>query len=295
MSKTWKSSVSHPVFTTKDAQELLLYNHLGIQRNLDSSHVSDLVDIIKKGENHPADICIAYLKIDPQNTMTLINGQHFCNAVIEAGINVNVNITYCECDTEQDIRDAYNTYDSDQKNRSLDDLIIVQSKNLKFKTNVTNQIILMTVKAEIANRKLTKTRKSLRAAVTKDCLTHINFISGMFPRTVPSCNKSMLFHTIIFEIILRSWKKDKKRSEIFWKEVRDGANLSPRSPSLILRTFLLPLYWKKGKIMHYQNEISRDTLHKKLIFAWNANWEGRKIKTLDIHESDEMPEMLPIT
>ncbi len=290
----FKTSVPQAVFTPQDAQNLLNLNHLNIQRNIKKKHVGDLVDIIHKGEDRPAEICIAFLKHDAENTATMINGQHFCTAIIKANKNVKANITYCECETEEDMRDAYATFDSDEKKRNLNELILVQAKNLDFKVKVTNTVILMVVKAEIENREMSHVRKSVKAKVTKSCLTHISFIAGMFPRTVPSENKEILFHTAIFEIILRTWTKQKIKSEKFWKAVRDGANLTPRDPALVLRTFLAPLFWKNGRIMRFQNEISKDTLHKKLIYAWNAYYLGQKIKDLAIHESDPMPDILPI-
>jgi hypothetical protein len=289
----WKENLPYvsATYTPQDAATALTFNTLPLQRKLRQKHVNHLTNLIKTDTHRHFDIAFAHITgEDPEKTKVMVNGQHSCRAIENAGIPVIGVIAYYECDNLIDIADVYALYDTDEKTRSINDIIKMHIHALAIKEPVAT--VSMTVMAHNENSGKKSDARSIKGATTKTLLPEFKFMDGLFPLNSTDYNKK-LFKKPIVRMILKTWQINKKEGEIFWKRVRDGALLAKDSPELILRNFLLNLYWEQGKAYYQNKRISVGTLHKKIIHAWNSYRQNKTIKRLMGNESSTMPQILP--
>lgn len=281
-------------FDSKKAQQILSKNNLAHQRKVDPKHVQHIVELIKISDSggtpvRAFSIALAYVEINGQMKCLQINGQHSCHSIIQTGTTVEALIEEWFCDYVHDLGDAYTIYDTDEKTRNIDQLILVHRDTLQL--NWTNQATLLTLKAAWALDPNSKNlKKSDKIAMIKNLINEGIFVNNIFS----GLDKSHITRKTIVVNMLRLWRINRNSSQQFWEDVRDGAMLSNDDPTKVLRDWLKDINWVQGHAFISGKKIDRREIRCKITYAWNKFIKDQKISKLIYQPSRPDPQPIGI-
>lgn len=215
------------------------------------------------------------IKIDASGF--ILDGQHRCHAVVEAGIAIKTFLIENLPATVQDTMDT-------GKSRTLADILAIRG-----------EVNANTV-AAIARRIYISRRVSIRAATmasypttNKECLRFFDDNDWIRELTGPA-KKVARFAKLpasLAGLLIASFSDiDTEDADYFFEHLMSGAELEPRSPILMLRSSLASLHDSKGTT----NQTYMAAL---TIKAWNKFRAGESVGTLKFTPGGANPEKFP--
>jgi hypothetical protein len=279
-------------FGPTEAQAILKKNNLAYQRKLSHKHVQHLQELIEASTNGGTKIRtfiigLAYVRIKGDPKCLQVNGQHSCNAIIRADTTVRALIEEWQCDSIHDLGDAYTIYDTDEKPRNLDQLILLQRDSLEL--NWSHVATLLTVKASWdLNQRTTDMKKSDKISMIKNLINEGEFLNSIYVGN----DKKHITRKPIASMMLLCWYKNQDEAYNFWENVRDGAKLEIGDSRKLLRDWLFKFTWRQGRPFIGQNQIDIREIKYKISYAWNKYMGNESIQRLRYSRLLPIPDLL---
>ena len=94
-------------------------------------------------------------------------------------------------------------------------------------------------------------------------------------------------------LIWATWKKNKREADRFWTAVRDGTGLASNHPCFVAREFLVHNTLQRGQraAAAVARSASEREIFVKMLNAWNAYREGRRLKHLIYQPNSSLPRL----
>ena len=267
------------------ALQFLEFNNFEAQRAAKPKHVKMLSHEMQTGKFLTGNVAFAFLKYK-NDYKVMVNGQHQCFALIDSGV-ASVKIVYqeYECGNAFDLSDLYRRFDNHQS-RSLSDVLNPEAAALGL--NWKRRIVRLVVAAASLREGLAFSHKIDKILLLRRYISEGDFLDSLL-KDGSSCKH--LLRTPVIWAIIETFKRDPRLSELFWCQVRDGVGLREKSPSLLLRNYLMNsiLSSSKGLSENINKTIvGHREIYSKSIHAWNA-YRANRPTTLKYTPSAPLP------
>jgi len=266
--------------TPEVAERLLKINTYVAQRPIRFSWVNTLAERIKTGEFHTGDLGIAIMR-NRSDEEILVNGQHQCRAVIEAGIPIPVIIKYFDCFRGSDLSKLFGNFDS-QPGRSFTMMAnaVAKGMGIHWPQYVSSLVASAAAYIEYPKQALYKNAK---AELLSKYVREGEFINNILNVSVEGIAKRHTAHMrrrAVVASMIASWQIDRNDAEIFWTDVRDGVMLSKIDPAYKLRLYLTADLQKKkhNKFrLSFTRWNSDNDIVDHCVRAWNTFRSGKAL------------------
>lgn len=263
-------------------------NTLESQRAIRPKKVKDLTEAIENGAFTTGNIAIAKKSFNG-GEYVLVNGQHQCRAILDAGMPIIAVCEQWDCRTPSDLANLYRQYDNHAA-RSLGDIALPEAQSLGIDWP-TRIISLVLTGAQILEGK-TEARKNEKVELLKfhtDDGAFVNSIIGDHQR-----DSKHLMRGAVAAAMMMTWAKHPELADRFWKQVRDGEFLTAKMPAYKLRNYLMQVNVFMGlgaRPRINKNAANSHEIRSKCIIAWNAY---RRNQTTDLKYFADKPVPKPL-
>lgn len=267
------------MLTPKIAEELMTTSNYPGQRSLRNHHVAYLASEIGKGNFRHSDIRIAVL----EGKSYVVNGQHRCWAVIEAGVSIPVTLTTVQVHSKEDLALEYADIDNNLA-RTLSDAI--GAAELGTELGVSNGDInqLGGAVALIINGFTSiggNHRVAARSRHTRfDVIRFFGHEIAQFCELIsPNHNRTRrrLMRAGIGSVALATLREQPNTAPDFWQAVAHGEMLAKGDPRHTLRQYIFNVDGQTH---------TAATASRRAASAWNAWSAGRKLHVLQSPRAD---------
>lgn len=249
--------------TVEKAKYFLTTNTYAGQRPLSPKHVKYLVGKITSGKFHVGSVAVVHYS----DKTYLMDGQHQCHAVIEAGKSVKAKLVEYDIDDKSEIATVFAQFNADRI-RSAPEvawaaavLIGMEDWSRRFvQTCATATMIVSSGGGRFdSSRGLTKEeRAKLLEKNRADCFAAKDILCNGHGTVLDK----HLSKGVVVAAVMATARKSKDDAAKFWKQVRDGEMLTKNSPAYKLRKYLMGIETIRGD--------SGREMYSKCITAWNA-------------------------
>jgi hypothetical protein len=253
------------------AEKYLAMNTLDCQRALRMKHVDMLAECIADKTFLVGDIGFAKLSFNG-TAEVMVNGQHQCNAVLQAGQSITATVTHFDCKEPRDLSLLYRQFDNHAA-RSIGDIARPEAKALKISWPRKVIGTVLTAATIIEGKQYANKKEKV------DVL-QLHMRDGEFVCLIYEGNPAGARHLMrgpVAACMMRTWGKNRADAQQFWEAVRDGENLTTKSPAKRLRDYLMQTATchGRGAVRQADKSIaSSHEIHAKCITAWNAYRRG---------------------
>lgn len=271
--------------TPELAKHYLKYNTYHLQRKLKPHHIEELKNKIIDGIFRFGEVAIASFNGD----QIMMNGQHVCNAIIEAKMDAPCTLERFECKTALDLSNLFRQFELEI--RSIGEMIAVEADSLEVKwpTWISNIVVaaatiersstsrLITAgKSDRNKKRLSKEEKVLllreylnEGRFINEIMTNLNGGKKNYSKIIKHIRRA----PIVYMMIQTSRIHQKKARE-FWIRVRDGEHLTKNMPEYRLMRFLMDSQSSNAPIKYIGRRISNHEFAYRTALAWNAYITG---------------------
>jgi len=283
--------------TPKYAEELLVYNTYTTQRVLRPAHSEELGLKMKLGVFRFGEVALAYM----HNNIYMMNGQHVCTAIIEAGIPQTCILEEFQVANKLDMSLLYQQFEI--LPRSLGDMVKVQSDALELlwpsrlanlvvsaacilEANTSRFIAGMAMTGSTAYKK--HITRETKVGYLEKYVKEGEFIVDIFLNSTVDSAKH-LKRAPVAAMMMKTWQKSNKNAYTFWMNVRDGENLVRQMPEWHLREFLMGhrALAYRGAI-NYRKATNHEVAYRSTLL-WNAFRRGESISKTVYHPNKNIP------
>lgn len=277
MSTEFRSNLQ--TISPRKAEKLLVHNTYGGQRRQSDQHIDLLAEKIKDGRFHTG--LIATVELDGETY--LVNGQHQLKACIKSGVSFRATVHEYVLNgrsTMSDVAAIYAQYDVDKK-RIRSDIAHAKAAALGWgdwplalKRNLAAALDSLRDIDEFCASAMVSTTLDETGDAFKSNQKVCEWVASVFSGN-PKCRKH-LNRVAVIAAMIATYRICQSDAEAFWSQVRDGDELSKRSPAYVLREFLMSATLRGGVKNPQQKSITGwHPMYAKCIHAWNATREDR--------------------
>lgn len=277
------------LLTPERAQKFIAINTHPGQRSLSRAVVTELATKIEDGRFHEGLVAIMHNGDD-----SLMNGQHQCHAVIQAGRSVHARLHEYwaeKGDTATDVARVFAQYNVD-KGRTRGDIGWIYASQIGMAEWPRKCVSLCnTALGWIATgyTPIIKISKDDNASLLKPHIKECEFVYRLLWNVKGQESRHLLRSPVIAAVML-THRKHHDDAELFWTSVRDGDMLKKDEPAAKLRTVLLRSKVSLGRGAGQRGEqLSQFAMCAKCIHAWNA-YRTKGATDLKVYADKPMPE-----
>lgn len=267
-----------PAFAGRVLAEL----NYGAQRPLAPLHVAFLADHMRRGTFRPGSQ-IAFARLGDK--LTLTNGQHRLQAVVESGRPVEFQVLIQDVETPEQLSAAYYTFDRGARARGIGD--VLSSVGIVDKYAITRRVANAVFQAYpmlisgFQNAHCVGDPTARNDDVRLAALESWWPLASEFSRladSAPRWAKERLFTAQGVAAGMVTIKYQPKAAEAFWSAVAEDSGLQRDDPRKTLLTDMASRPWRRSSL---------DGCHV-IASAWNAFFEGRPLKIIRVHERSRL-------
>jgi hypothetical protein len=259
------------------------------ERGLSQAHCDYLAREMMNGNFISEDVRLVLCECREDGSTYRINGQHTCYARVEympTDWQPWVRLLTFRVDSLEHLRELYARYDRG-RTRTSGNVIVART----FRTSEFPDIGSRSLKQMATGLRLFLWPESehklhpidevadLMLTTHKDLVIKVDSIIGIRNKASAHISRAP-----VIAAMFATCEKSFKGSQEFWTAVRDGEGLTKRSPQLTLRDFLQSSALGYGRGAGRRITLSRESMFRGCIFAWNkwrTNREMQIIKTLE--------------
>lgn len=248
-----------------------------VMRNIRPRHVEYLAAEMKRGAFGSATISFADCK--ESGRRFIVNGNHTLQAIIKSGQTLYLTVEYNECDTMDQVRHLYATYDKNLLRQRADSLRAYDAHNV---LNIRQDDVKRLSAA--VGYIMTNFGASRQYRISDaDLLVEMEKWTEPYGRLLVAVGTSkpwyyrVLGRRAVLAVALISMKHQPKIAYPFWESVATGAGLKLHAPALRLRDYLTDLVVSKDGEM-----VSTEDVAKAVAYCWNKHYNGERIVQMKV-------------
>jgi hypothetical protein len=243
---------------------------LSRERPYDAAHVAELVEYIRNDQM----IEIPSIIIAHRNgTSYRLNGQHTIDAVIRADKPLPVYLKEYKCDTDLDMSEIYGLCDN-HKIRTFNHVVGVELEmlGLDWPTDIGGKIAQAGARILYGWHSGRCALKNQKKALISRFRHEGVFVVGIYRDDRTTFRQHMNRVSVVMAMIA-TYQKCQRDALVFWRDIRDGANLKRNAPAKKLRDWLRMVV-VQGSAATNPHKVTEREMYCRCITAWNAFRKG---------------------
>lgn len=248
-----------------------------VMRNIREYHVDYLAKEMSNGTFGSATISFADCKENGRRF--IVNGNHTLRAIAKSGVTLYLTVEQNECDTMEQVRHLYATYDKNLLRSRVDSLRAYHAGDVLGITQsdvgaLSAAVVYIlqgfgTVPGRIPDRVVLEEMKSW-AEPFGHLLVAIGRSNPWYPRIARRRG--------VASVAIISMKYHRGIAFPFWQSVATGEGLHRYSPALRLRDFLI----ENGTLQGGKDGLSQAALVKTVAYCWNKQYRNERIVQMKV-------------
>lgn len=259
-----------------------------VMRNVRRDHVVFLAKEMASGRFSSATIAFADCKEDGRRFV--VNGNHTLRAIVESGVTLFLTVEYNDCNTMDEVRHLYATYDKNLTRKRFDSLRAYDAAG-KFDINQTHvRTLSSAVGYMIADfgRNPKKTREVSDAELMERMRPWVPAFGQILAAVGVSgaWYKRIVWRRSVLSVALVTMRYQPDQAFGFWKSIAEGSGLKVHSPALRLRDYLMELMVSGGGRSSETRALvkveTQTNISRVVAYCWNKNYNGERIVLMKV-------------
>ncbi len=255
------------------------------ERPFSHERYSFLQNKLENGTFYPPRWRVAYIHSTKQTVR--VDGQHSskllanCNGLFPAAMLVIVD--RFDCDTEDDLEDLFNEFDSRRSTRTPRDIVFSAASRYENLDDINTRTVVRIINGLAYLRAIIENdaEPNARPFGVEQRAKLISHEQEFILFCAEFASSDMLKWDCVISAIYMTWMKGRDAARDFWREVRDESG-DRGSQTRVLANFLRDIQSVNNDRKHPTN---RRLVHSKCIHAWNARCENKPTILRYYHDS----------
>jgi len=245
-----------------------------VMRNIRESHVNYLAEEMTRGMFGSATIAFADCKENGRRF--IVNGNHTLRAIVKSGVTLYLTNEINECDTMEQVRHLYATYDKNLLRSRADSLRAYHADDTLNILQTDVKVLASAVSfmfQVFGGAHYRRMPDSLVLEEMKEWATPYGHLLVAIGRGKPWFNR--IAKRSVLTVALVSMRHQRAMAFPFWQSVVTGAGLARHAPALRLRDYLL-----EANIRGQGNDAL--DMAKAVAYCWNKHYNNERIVQMKV-------------